>query len=1063
LYNEAIAMNPDPVPGRLEPGSRLVALAALLLAGFCGASPQAARAGSPVGINIYYAGDWAGDLLFADAFKESRGWTGLDGSSTVAVDANGWPTEDAETYVWAGQTLDMSGTYALSFNGQATVTCTGGTVTNVAYNAAANQTTATVTMSNTDLNMAFKGTQRTASSGAGTGVTNVKLMRPTSYGASTSYPTSATFTTLIEGLVEEFGTVRFMDYLATNGNLQVNWSDRVPPTYATYVVYDPSYGWEGRGSPWEFAVQLCNETNTDMWINIPVGATDAYVTNVANLIAYGSDGTNPYTSAQASPAYPPLNPALRVYVEFSNEVWNTGFVQAATNHASAQAEVAAGGSPLNFDGDTNDWNWAARRTAKRTVEIGNLFRGVFGNAAMMTRIRPVLESQEGYTSFWLMQQVHMLEDYYNNPAQVSDPHPPSYYVYGGGGSAYYNPDDSSPSLTLTSIWSSETFDVTQWAPICQSDSDYDLPVYGMRVAYEGGPSMDDTGNSESIKSEAWGEPQMTTCVFDHQTTWDQNGGGLLCYYDSTGGYEWGFTLDPAVLDTAKLEAIDQVNSSPAAVGTYGTAIPGTVTASAYTSPETWAGVNPASMSAGAGSFWTWTGYVVNTATTRVFSVGLSAGSEGTGNTADLYVDGTYQGTVSIPNTGSNSTFQSSATLQTGVMTAGTHGFLLKASAGSFGVNTITFSAASGPLPAVTAQPVSVTVSGGTVALSFAASGASAYQWMLNGQPVPGATGPTLLLSDAAAATGSYTCVAANSAGAVTSNAATVALAETSNPGRLTNLSCRAGAGTGSNELITGFEVGGQGTSGQIPVLVRASGPVLENFGLTGVLPDPELTLDQSAGDGTNTLLVADTGWGGSPEIAAAAVSVGAFSWGSEATPDSAVVDSLQGGAFTAQIVGASGDTGVALAEVYDATPPASETPASPRLTNLSARVLVGSGANILIAGFEIGGTTAKTVLIRASGPALKPFGVTGVLADPELLLFQSNSDGTNTLLQTNTGWGGNPQIAAIAAQVGAFGWGSAATPDSAILVTRPPGAYTAEVEGASGDTGVALVEVYEVD
>jgi len=59
-----------------------------------------------------------------------------------------------------------------------------------------------------------------------------------------------------------------------------------------------------------------------------------------------------------------------------------------------------GGSPLNFDGDTNDWNWAARRTAKRTVEISTIFRRVFGSGAMMARVRPVLESQEGYVAFW---------------------------------------------------------------------------------------------------------------------------------------------------------------------------------------------------------------------------------------------------------------------------------------------------------------------------------------------------------------------------------------------------------------------------------------------------------------------------------------------------------------------------------------------------------------------------------------------------------------------------------------------------------------------------------------
>jgi hypothetical protein len=121
-------------------------------------------------------------------------------------------------------------------------------------------------------------------------------------------------------------------------------------------------------------------------------------------------------------------------------------------------------------------------------------------------------------------------------------------------------------------------------------------------------------------------------------------------------------------------------------------------------------------------------------------------------------------------------------------------------------------------------------------------------------------------------------------------------------------------------------------------------------------------------------------------------------------------------------------------------------------------VQVGTGVNILIAGFVIGGSGTDTVLIRASGPALVPLGVTGTLADPELQLYTGS-----TLLGTNVGWGGSANIVAAAAAVGAFAWTNLSSSDSALLVTLPPGSYTAEVSGASGDTGVALVEVYEVN
>jgi plastocyanin len=344
------------------------------------------------------------------------------------------------------------------------------------------------------------------------------------------------------------------------------------------------------------------------------------------------------------------------------------------------------------------------------------------------------------------------------------------------------------------------------------------------------------------------------------------------------------------------------------------------------------------------------------------------------------------------------------------------------------------------------------------AVTERAEGSATYQWFWNGIAISGATDAIYVIKSATAANdGSYLCVATDSSGAVESAAGMLNVVNTSNPGRLINISSRAEVGTGANQLIAGFVVGGQGTYGAEPLLVRASGPALAPFGVTGVLADPQLTLNNSS-----TVLATNDGWGGSAQIASTATLVGAFAWTNTSSHDSALLESLPGGAYTAQVAGASGDTGVALAEVYDATPTGAYTPASPRLINISARAQVGTGGNILIAGFVIGGTTSKSVLIRASGPALAAFGVPGTLADPQLQLYQSSGDGTRIVLQADTGWGGDIEIAAAAASVGAFPWGTSATADSAILVTLPPGAYTAEVSGASGDTGIALVEVYDL-
>ncbi len=127
------------------------------------------------------------------------------------------------------------------------------------------------------------------------------------------------------------------------------------------------------------------------------------------------------------------------------------------------------------------------------------------------------------------------------------------------------------------------------------------------------------------------------------------------------------------------------------------------------------------------------------------------------------------------------------------------------------------------------------------------------------------------------------------------------------------------------------------------------------------------------------------------------------------------------------------------------------------LRNLSTRGQVGTGANILFAGFVISGDTPKQVLVRAIGPSLTAFGVAGALADTQLQLFNGN-----TLLQTNDNWGGNADISAASNLVGAFPL-QPGSRDSALLATLAPGTYTAQVSGVGGTTGVALVELYDTD
>ena len=289
--------------------------------------------------------------------------------------------------------------------------------------------------------------------------------------------------------------------------------------------------------------------------------------------------------------------------------------------------------------------------------------------------------------------------------------------------------------------------------------------------------------------------------------------------------------------------------------------------------------------------------------------------------------------------------------------------------------------------------------------------------------------------------------------AIPTTTATLATATTPPvAGRLSNLSVRTATGGSNGALTVGFFVGGTGSK---RLLVRADGPTLAQFGVTGVLPDPLLNLYQSASGGQNTLLGSDAGWGGSTTLSAAFTLTGAFTL-PLGSLDSALLNTVPVGGYSAQVSSSSGKSGVALAEVYDAD---TSTPTA-RFINLSALAPAGIGAQVLTAGFVVSGSNPEMVLIRGTGPGLVPFGVVGTLSSPLLSLYATDN-GQNTQLAENFGWTGDPDMAQYMAQVGAFAL-PANSADTAMLVSLAPGAYTAQVTSLDGvSTGTALIEVYE--
>ena len=207
---------------------------------------------------------------------------------------------------------------------------------------------------------------------------------------------------------------------------------------------------------WENVIACANQLQKDLWINVPFRADDGYILQLARCMAFGSDGTTPYTSTQASPVFPPLDAHLNLYVEHANEIWNSGYGYPANeNYALSNAEIAAGdANHYIWNGTGNAWEWSWRRVGWLAVRHSLIFRSVFGDAAMMTRVRPVLATQHGrygttseplgyVAGVWGAASAYTTVGGVTNPKQ-----PVAYYLYALA-TAPYVPDGNS-GLTVTS-------------------------------------------------------------------------------------------------------------------------------------------------------------------------------------------------------------------------------------------------------------------------------------------------------------------------------------------------------------------------------------------------------------------------------------------------------------------------------------------------------------------------------------------------------------------------------------------------------------------------------------
>jgi len=504
-----------------------------------------------IGANIGWITYWNSMPIYSDVTYQIAGnsgrWDASSNDSAAPTDSTGAPTVAA----WTGFTADYpSGTYTLTWQGKGSITVTG----------AAMGTRVTTTVNGVQQNTVSVTLKQNASQGSWTQmtatppVTNIHLMVPTSNQIAGSI-----FTADFIAKIRPFSTFRFMDALNTNAvntGMLENWSQRTWPAAG-------SRGGTLQGMAYEDIIALANQTGKDVWINIPGLATDDYVCRLARLFAYGESGSNDNgtnCSTTAASSAPPgavaLNSTSKVYIEYSNEVWNWGFMQTEDLYCMANgvpqpggkcdvtappsliAKTARANHALPWAGSSNLWYNGTQMSTVLTKRDNDIFKAVFGRRA--NQVRTVMNVQSADApeidpGFQFMSQGYGALTGYIDYMAVAP---------------YFNTDSSSYENNLTNLFSDlgnvllatnpngNSNSIYQWIQGDLSEANkYGLPL----VAYEGGQGL---SNGLSIETSAQSQTQMYSLYKQYFAVWDKLVGRshLFTHYELTGDGNWGALL-----------------------------------------------------------------------------------------------------------------------------------------------------------------------------------------------------------------------------------------------------------------------------------------------------------------------------------------------------------------------------------------------------------------------------------------------------------------------------------------------------------------------------------------
>lgn len=480
--------------------------------------PLFSQINRPIGINIAAVSDYSTELVFTNAFRQARMWISYNADNTgpwdtdldIPLREDGYPLEipyndgvNPPQAVKTVLTWDLfegtpTGVFRLKSSGTGQIRLSHGH-----YGTFNSPIDTLITVNN---NTGSGGVIfEIRSSLASDPIRDVQFILP---GYVDTYTTQK-YTSVFLDFLSDFQVIRFMDFTRTNGSSVVSWSDRTTANHYTQS--------KQTGAAWENVVEIANLTQKDIWINIPHQANDAYVDSLAHFLQSH------------------LNPSSKIYLEYSNEVWNSIFSQNAYSAQMAQN--------LGYTGFP--WERAWKYTMKRSADIFHIFDTVFAQDERVVKILPVQAANS-----WLTNQfVNFFNDPLYNPNQVTADAIAIAPYFGHDVANNIVSGNMVDSITVEQIIDSLDASLEE-AMLWMTNNLAVANTHNLDlICYEGGQHLVATGNNMNIdvltnKLKATNHHEgMTGLYCDYFNYWYEQAGGLFCHFSSTGRYSkygsWG--------------------------------------------------------------------------------------------------------------------------------------------------------------------------------------------------------------------------------------------------------------------------------------------------------------------------------------------------------------------------------------------------------------------------------------------------------------------------------------------------------------------------------------------